>query len=466
MNRHFSITDALPLSHCQQGYLADTGGDPADPMHNTALPLLFERPIAADRLRDALRRLMQMHPMLRTAVRLDAGGDSQHLLPEPAHWWQQVDASALDRQALLQQAADDLRRPFVLERGLFRATLFRGSEAGDLLLLALHHLATDAASWGIIGRDLLACCAAEQAPASRPQETPAPTYADYLHWEQALLASDQGRRMEAYWRGRLADPGPVLALADQANQANQARQPPGRQRNGRVLGIALSPEQVDSLHRCAAALKSSRFAVLLAAYLLLLHRRSGQADIGIMVPCSMARQQPRFAGLVGLLVSPLVIRLRFASPTEPTFAALVRDINLQLLQGLYHQPYPTTALLERLPGTDGSTPGRRPRAMAAWERSDFIPRHFAAGGLHAERCDIPQLQGLFDLGLTFLEDPAGSAIFGALSHDSDRIGEAAATAIADEFFVILEQGLAQPDHCVPQHSGDSCSAVEVPGSLV
>jgi hypothetical protein len=57
--------------------------------------------------------------------------------------------------------------------------------------------------------------------------------------------------------------------------------------------------------------------------------------------------------------------------------------------------------------------------MSAWERSDFIPRHFTAGNLHAERCDIPQLEGLFDLGMTFLEDPAGAGVLGVVSHDRD-----------------------------------------------
>lgn len=436
------LNEAMPLSTCQQGYLRDTGGDPSDPVHNTALPLLFAQPIDSELLRSALAQVMDRHPMMRAAIDISTDGASQRILSEPADWWREIDASSLDRDAALAGAATDLRRPFTLDQGLFRATLYRDSNAGSLLLLAMHHLATDAASWGIIGRDLLTCCATLSDGIEgglSPRQT---DYRDYIRRERELLAGEQGKRMEVYWTQALADMGPVLNLPTDVPRS------PVKSFNGRSQSITLSPELIQGVQHIGAAQNSSRFAVLLTAYLLLLHQRSGQHDIWVMVPSSMSRQQPHYAAIVGLLVSPLVVRLRLADRKELSFSRLVRDVNSQLLLGLYHQPYPVTQLLGRMATAGASGASTPVRAMSAWERSDFIPRTFAAGDLHAERCDIAQLDGLFDLGITFLEDRDGQSIFGALSHNCDLFTPPTVDRMAALFFRILEQAILDAEQPV------------------
>ena len=59
---------AFPLSECQQGYLTATAGDGADPVHNTALPLLFDRDLAPVHLHSAVAALIEQ----RIARRLPA----------------------------------------------------------------------------------------------------------------------------------------------------------------------------------------------------------------------------------------------------------------------------------------------------------------------------------------------------------------------------------------------------------
>jgi hypothetical protein len=433
-------TDTLPLSDCQSGYLAATAGDPADPVHNTALPLLFDPPVSADLLRAAVTMLMERHAMLRTAVRLDAGGTSgTQWTTEPTHWWQEVDASGLDRGALLARAAADLRRPFVLEHGLFRATLYQGAEPGALLLLALHHIAGDAPSWGILGRELVACVGA--LAAGKPVDLPPlpAAHADYVRWEQDLLASDKGRRMADYWQAQLAGDLPLLALP------TDHPRPPAKTFNGATLGLALPDRLTRAVQSLSAARSCTRFSVLLAAWLWLLHRWTGQDDVWLLVPSSMPRQQPRFRGVVGLLISPLIVRLRVDQVRDQDFAALVRAVNGQLLLGLHHQPFPVIRLLEgRADPAAGGAPAAL-RSMSAWEHSDFIPRRFAAAGICAERCDIPQLDGLYDAGLTFLEDVDTHAIGAGLSFNRDLFRPATIDGLGARFLRLLGEATAAPE---------------------
>lgn len=435
--RDAMTTDTLPLSDCQSGYLAATAGDPADPVHNTTLPLLFDPPLPAELLRAAVAALMQRHALLRTAVRLDNGGPSgTQWTTAPTHWWQEVDASGLDRDALLARAAADLRRPFIFEHGLFRATLYQGAAAGPLLLLALHHIAGDAPSWGILGRELLACCAALAAGTPIALPPLATGYADYVRFEQDLLAADQGRRMASYWQAQLTDDLPLLRLP------TDHPRPPAKTFNGATLGLALPDVLTRAVQSLSAAQSCTRFSVLLTGWLLLLHQWTGQDDVWLLVPSSMPRQQPRFRDLVGLLISPLIVRLRLDQRHEQGFATLVRAVNGQLLLGLHHQPYPVVQLLE---GRTDPAAGNAPvvlRAMSAWEHSDFIPRRFVVGGIRAERYDIPQLDGLYDVGLTFLEDVDTRAIGAGLSYNRDLFRPTTIEALAARFLRLLEQATA------------------------
>lgn len=433
-------TDTLPLSDCQSGYLAATAGDPADPVHNTALPLLFDAPVSADLLRAAVKTLMERHAMLRTAVHLDNGGPSgTQWTAEPADWWQEVDASGLDRDALLARAAADLRRPFVFGHGLFRASLYQGAEPGSLLLLALHHIAGDAPSWGILGRELVACVAA--LASGKPVDLPPlpAAHADYVRWEQDLLASDKGRRMTDYWQTQLAGDLPLLALP------TDHPRPPAKSFNGATRGLAMPYPLARAVQSLSAAQSCTRFSVLLATWLWLLHRWTGQDDIWLLVPSAMPRQPPRFGGVVGLLISPLIVRLRVDLVRDRDFAALVRAVNGQLLLGLHHQPYPVIRLLA---GRSDPAAGDAPlalRSMSAWEHSDFIPRRFAAAGIRAERCDIPQLDGLYDAGLTFLEDVDTQAIGAGLSYNRDLFRPATIDGLAARFLRLLEAATAAPE---------------------
>lgn len=420
--------DAIPLSECQQGYLTATAGDPADPVHNTALPLLFDRPIAPERLRAAVAALIARHPILGTVVRLAEGTGSRQWVADLDGWWQEVDARGWTREAMLADAAADLRRPFVFERGLFRVTLYRGSQAGTLLVAAMHHLAADAATWGIFGRELLAQLAAGSDPGTADLPPLAADYGDFVRWERELLESARGRSMAAYWEGQLAGVLPLLQLP------TDAPRPPHKTFNGETLVFALPADLTRAVHALSATVRSTRYAVLLAAYLLLLHRAAGPSEVWVLVPTSIARLQPRFAGTAGLFVSPAIVRLRLDDQRALCFGRLVREVGGQLLLGLHHQPYPVMGLLR----------GAAVRAMSAWERGDFIPRHFAAGDYRAERCDIPQLSGLYDLGLTFLEAADRRSIMVALSYNRDLFTAATAEGLAARYRRILGEALRDP----------------------
>ncbi|WP_423131576.1 condensation domain-containing protein [Gordonia hydrophobica] len=81
---------------------------------------------------------------------------------------------------------------------------------GDLLLLAIHHLAVDAVSWQILFADLVEAGAAVM-HGSVPR--PVHEYTDYRAWSRELLArtgSDEVSAQRDYWRSQVRADDPVI----------------------------------------------------------------------------------------------------------------------------------------------------------------------------------------------------------------------------------------------------------------
>ncbi|TAN69948.1 MAG: amino acid adenylation domain-containing protein [Methylobacter sp.] len=328
------------------------------------------------------------------------------------------------------------QRPFTLEQGVFRATLFQGAKMGAVLLLNLHHIAGDAASLAILGKELSALYAAEDLPPI------AMAYGDYVRWEAELLGSKKGQRLAAYWQQRLAGEVPVLQLpTDHPRPAQQTF-------NGASVRVDM-PEQLSAaVKNLAKTHKSTLFTVLFSAYQVLLHRYSGQDDIWIGVPTSTPRNQTEFADMVGYLVNPMIMRGEFLKDGELGFSGLLQLNGKQMLSGLYHQPYPFTQLIEQL------QPQRNPaypplvQAMFALERDELIPKTFSANGLIAQRLELAQMEGQFDLTLTFSDSDDGNTLSAAWAYNTDLFTEDSVARMAEHLHILLQSAVNDAEQSI------------------
>jgi amino acid adenylation domain-containing protein len=171
-----------------------------------------------------------------------------------------------------------------------------------VLIVTLHTIVADELSTYIFARELSmlyqACSAGEPSPLPNlPFQ-----YQDYTDWQRSRVQGDVGTPQVDYWRGRLAGVPPVLELP------TDRPRPPVQTFRGAIHALALAKDLSQALERFGQHEGSTCYEVLLAAFLVLLSRHTGQQDIvvGAIVP---GRDQARTEGMIGLFAKAAVIRI-------------------------------------------------------------------------------------------------------------------------------------------------------------
>jgi hypothetical protein len=107
-------------------------------------------------------------------------------------------------------------------RPVFRARLLRLDAEEHVLLMAMHHVAGDGWSLGVLFRELAALCEAYRDGRESPLADRALQYGDYAAWERGALRDEVLDRQLDWWKEQLAGAPTLLELpTDRARPAVQ-----------------------------------------------------------------------------------------------------------------------------------------------------------------------------------------------------------------------------------------------------
>jgi amino acid adenylation domain-containing protein len=411
---------------------------PESAAYNLAVAVRVRGSLDAEAVAAGLRTVVARHAALRTV--LDAHEPLQRVLvgadagAEPVLGV--VDAAGWEDDALRAHLDDEARRPFRWMDGPpLRADLFRRGDDDHVLLLVAHHIVLDFRSLEIVFDELFRACGAEGAAALPEAGIPFPRFA---RWQEELLAGPEGERLRARLTARLAGAPTVLALP-----ADGPR-PPVRGSRGAAHAFSVDPALAERLHELARAEGVTPFVLLMAAFQVLLHRWSGQDDFLVGSPAS-GRTRPAFAGSVGYLVNPVVLRARIGRDQSfRDFLAATRD---EALAALATQAYPFARLVEALqPERDAS---RTPlvQALFVLQQADRLPSATACalgvegvpetrGPLALESLAVETGAAQFDLALAMGE--VHGTLAGSLRYDADLFDAGTVRRMAAHFVRLLE----------------------------
>ncbi|GGS11349.1 hypothetical protein GCM10010169_64850 [Micromonospora fulviviridis] len=432
-----------PLSSAQRRlwFVGQLEGSTASYSNTMALRLTGALDVAA--LRAALRDVVGRHEALRTLVPTHDGEPYQRVLPV-----EEIDVdlpvAEVGPDGLADAVAGVTGHDFDLATEIpVRAWLFALAPTEHVLVLVIHHIATDGWSMAPFTRDVSTAYAA-RAEGRTPEWTPLPVqYADYALWQAELLgAADDPEsprsRQLAYWRDVLAGIPEEIPLP-----TDRPRPTVAGHRGDEVpvvLGAALHRRVVE----LAAAERVTVFMVLQAAFAALLSRHGAGTDVPIGTALA-GRTDEALDDLVGFFVNMLVLRTDVSG--DPSFTELLRRVRATDLAAYAHQDLPFEDVVERL--VPERSLARHPLfqvALAVQNAPDAEPR-LPGLTVSAE----PAAHGLarYDLTLTLAErhderdGPAG--LGGVLEFRTDLFDRSTVAGLAERLVRLLDAVLADPE---------------------
>jgi len=427
----------FPLSFAQQRLWLLQRLDPVSTAYNLTRAFHLDGALDATALERAFAALIARHAILRTRLDEQEGEPCQIVQANVPFALTREDHSHVVAEArtevLVRRLTAEAARPFDLAQApLLRVTLLRFGEQSHGLLLAMHHVVSDAWSNPLLVRDLAAAYTAALVgqPADLP---PLPVqYADYAVWQRARL---QGPALDAdlaYWRTYLGSRVPALELStDHPHPARQSQR-------GRRLRFALPAALAAQAQAFCRAEGCTPFALLLAAWQVLLARYSGQQSFAIGVPHA-ARGHSELDELIGFFVNTLVYRVDLAAPL--TGRELCRRLRQESLAALDHAELPFELLLEQLEVE--RDPSRSPLFQALFNLSSGAPVRLNLADTQIEPVLSGEYSAKFDLTLDVALRPDG--VYCELEYCLDLFEPATAERLAAHYRQLLEGLLISPE---------------------
>lgn len=217
-----------------------------------------------------------------------------------------------------------------------RVSVVRVADDDHFVVLVVDHLVVDAWARGVLTDELSAAYSA--LAAGRQPDLPEVSYAyrDYVRDQSELLLGEDGERMMAFWRERLAGPGAIPRL-------DVPKLPAGRRPEGGYQTRSLPAELVGEVRKFAARERVTPFMLVLCALYVALREHTGSDQQAVAVNVYNRETSGR-ENLVAPLAELLVVRTDLAG--ADTFRAALRRVRADSLDAQEHGAIPFAELVK------------------------------------------------------------------------------------------------------------------------
>ncbi|MBC9909359.1 non-ribosomal peptide synthetase [Chitinophaga varians] len=298
--------------------------------------LKLQGSVNADALEQALRNIVGRHEILRTVISADEEGTWQQSIPGD-NWQLEKISNVTDAAALQERIAALISQPFDLARDyMLRAHLITLGEDDHLLVLNMHHIASDGWSSAVLVQELMEGYSAfeeKRAPVYTPLEI---QYADYAVWQRNYLSGAVMEQKVAHWKEKLTG----VAMAEIPTDFER---PAAGSTRGAFIVFNIDPALSASLRELAQQEGATLYMVLLAAFKVLLYRYSGQEDICVGGAVA-GRTRTELEPLIGFFVNTLALRTDMGG--SPSFLSLLQRVKNTLLDAFEYEDAPFEKIVE------------------------------------------------------------------------------------------------------------------------
>lgn len=263
-------------------------------------------------LERSLQAVIERHESLRTRIVLIDGVPMQQIDAACPYNLEEIDLSglsALTVEAETRRVAEEFQQErFDLSVGpSFAARLIKLSNREFIFILALDHVISDAASVGILSKEIWALY--EQAELGLPFSLPdlPVQFADYAVWQQLTYGSWM-KQHEAYWRQRLTG-APRIRLIS-TDGLPKAERPVGA-----LLHIPFGDTLSVRLREVARREKTQLPIVVFCIFTAVILRWCDKKDLVLRFLVS-GRHHPKLENMIGFLAEFLHLRMEVTAETS------------------------------------------------------------------------------------------------------------------------------------------------------
>lgn len=304
------------------------------------IPALFRLKgnLNVDALSESLQTIINRHEALRTVFRKKDSNAYQYVQEKDLWELRLVDDIIYKKDDNLRNQVQQLiKEPFDLSKDhMLRATLIKLEDSEHLLLVTMHHIASDGWSMPVIVKEIASLYNSydKGLPVGLPSlET---QYADYAIWQRNYLQGELLDKKINYWKNKLTG---VAAL----ELPTDHQRPSVHTTRGEVKGFNISKELTDKLNALSQEEGVTLFMVLLASFKILLQRYSGQEDICVGIPIANRAQQ-EVNDLVGFFVNTLALRSNVDA--NVSFKEFLQKVKETTMEAYEHQDVPFEKVVE------------------------------------------------------------------------------------------------------------------------
>ena len=344
-----------------------------------------------------------------------------------------------DREYELQRRIlQEIRRPFDLTQDLLlHAALFRMDEEEYVVVLTVHHIASDGPAMGVVLEELSHFYSSAVTGVAPTLPAPRMQSRDFARWQQESLTEQEKQKQLAYWKQQLKDAPAVLEIPSDCDRPDAASFDGG-------MEYRSLPQQLSTDFKALSRRNGvTTFMGLLAAFQTLLYRYSGEPDV--VVGAAMThRNREETAKSIGFFSNMMALRTRMHD--DPTFRDLLKRVRGVSLGAYANQDVPFEAVVAEL--RPDRSHGRNPLFQALLNYEDASWHDLRLCGTQAKEFAVHNGTSKFDLSLSVVDHPHGLEL--GLEYNSALLDRNTARRLLGSFEVLLQSAIADPLRRVSQ----------------
>jgi len=322
--------DYYPLSQSQRRiYILSQLGN-IGTSYNIPLALKIYGKLDKEKVKSAVRKLIERHEALRTEFKI-VNDQPVQLIKKHAEceveFFQSSPEGANDIIARFIRSFDVSKAP------LMRVGLIEIDDSQCIFLCDVHHIISDAVSISILISDFAELYKGKDLAPNKFE------YKDYTAWKTNSMNSARIESQRKFWMNELINSKPDINLPYDYLKKNVMTF------IGDTISFELSEHMTSKLRAISKTYNTTMFTVMFTIYNIMLSKLSGDEDMTIGTIIS-GRVHPDIESIVGVFINMLA--LRNYPQKDKTFGKFITEVRDRVLQAFDNQEYEFDSLVEDL----------------------------------------------------------------------------------------------------------------------